>query len=262
MKNNFSRCDLSPCVTRESESDELETKKAGKMRELSDFSVQELKELLKARKLSTTGSKMELIKRAQAGDPGGNWIATWESAGTDNERPVKTGVAVSAIELSSAAGCAVDVDLIRKEAELYRREKELVERELALARKEIEMLRRAQISADDCAQGRNRHDEPATNNSVPDVLDSNEDQSADMIALDSAIEEHLMADNVPIRHVPGGSFAQRTACPTRVNVAAMAKLINSFEGDPKQYEVWEGQIRLLRDTFNLDDGKNPDRHAP
>lgn len=88
--------------------------------------VAELKEKLKVRKLSTAGSKAELIARLFEADPEGSWL---------RENELESVVRIEEDENTTQG------DIMRREMELCRREKELVERELELARREISMLR-------------------------------------------------------------------------------------------------------------------------
>lgn len=88
------------------------------MPEPNDFTVVELKEIARARKLSSAGSKGELIARLMEYDPEGTWMNNDESENAQYEDSRS-----------------------EREIEMYRREKELAERELQLARREIAMLR-------------------------------------------------------------------------------------------------------------------------
>lgn len=120
------------------------------MKSSSDITVAELKELLKAKKLSMAENKAELLTRLQTADPDDEWTrAERVSAERYDEHLEDTGLAdggttepVWTMMMGSAR-----TDMIQKEAELYRREKELIERELALAKREIEILRQQRSGA-------------------------------------------------------------------------------------------------------------------
>lgn len=98
------------------------------MADPSLFTLVELKEKLRARKLATSGSKNELIARLMEADPEGAWMQEDE-----DERGSHIDEAGSTIQSVP--------NIYQREAELYKREKELAERELALMRQELNMLR-------------------------------------------------------------------------------------------------------------------------
>lgn len=88
------------------------------------FSVVQLREFLRARGLSATGPKTELVARLMEADPSGGWMAGRSEDDVDDD---------------------AREDLIhQREIELYKREKEIAERELGLARQEIALLRERQ----------------------------------------------------------------------------------------------------------------------
>ncbi|KMQ88410.1 hypothetical protein RF55_12116 [Lasius niger] len=95
------------------------------MSDPSVFNVLQLKEFLRARGLSVTGAKNELIACLMEADPSGEWMMEQneDDIGSDvrRENPVR-----------------------QREIEIYRREKEIAERELELARREIALLRERQ----------------------------------------------------------------------------------------------------------------------
>ncbi|XP_011858668.1 PREDICTED: uncharacterized protein LOC105556196 [Vollenhovia emeryi] len=91
----------------------------------STLSVAQLKEFLRARGLSVSGTKAELLARLTEADPTGDWRAPNTSDANDS---------------AGDDGCLED-DMCRREVEIYRREKEIAERELELARREIALLR-------------------------------------------------------------------------------------------------------------------------
>jgi len=95
------------------------------MSELNAFTVLELKDKLRARGLTTSGSKQELIARLHEADPANTWMEQNdlidENASTEREE--------------------MQGDVWQREIELHKREKVLMKRELELARREIAMLR-------------------------------------------------------------------------------------------------------------------------
>src|SRR5580765_1842844 len=106
----------------------------------NDFTVNELKEILRDMGLSAADVKNELIARIMDRDPTGEWMLR-----VPGERE---GRRIENIESVSEPNANNDEHL-RREIELYRREKELMERELAVARREIELLRRSQSANSD-----------------------------------------------------------------------------------------------------------------
>lgn len=92
------------------------------------FMVAELKEKLRARGLSATGIKNELITRLMETDPSGEWMAERDDCRANSDANVEH-------------ECGREKELRRRELDFYRREKKLAERELELARREIAMLR-------------------------------------------------------------------------------------------------------------------------
>ncbi|KAK2575252.1 hypothetical protein KPH14_012703, partial [Odynerus spinipes] len=97
----------------------------------TDFTVAQLKELLRERGLVTSGSKADLIGRMIEADPSGEWMKTYA---TDE---VETAVNAE----NAPSGDATEITFLRRETEFFRREKGLAERELQLARQEVELLR-------------------------------------------------------------------------------------------------------------------------
>lgn len=103
----------------------------------NDFTVHELKEILRDMDLSTKGSKTELIARIMDGDPTGEWMLR-----VPGERE---GGRIENLESANRPRANSDnPELLRREIELCRREKEVMERELLVAQREIESLRRSQ----------------------------------------------------------------------------------------------------------------------
>jgi len=98
------------------------------MSELNAFTVLELKDRLRARGLTTTGSKPELVARLLEADPTNTWM--------EQNDPID--------ENASTEQDGMQGNVWQREVELHKREKALMERELELARREIEMLRERQ----------------------------------------------------------------------------------------------------------------------
>jgi len=101
----------------------------------SSYTLVALKEKLRARKLSTAGSKGELIARLAEVDPEGMWM--YEEDGNEHVRTEYAG------HIGNASGARAQQipNIYQREAEVYKREKEVAERELALVRRELELLR-------------------------------------------------------------------------------------------------------------------------
>lgn len=96
---------------------------------LSAYTITALKEMLKARGLSTIGSKDELIIRLKEADPEvERHIEIEDNHGNQDGD-------------ASSAGEQFIPNVYQREAEMYKREKELAERELALLQREMELLR-------------------------------------------------------------------------------------------------------------------------
>lgn len=104
-------------------------------RNLSEFTVIQLKDKLRELGLSSVGNKAELINRLIEADP------TGERTETVSEMP----------EASATQGDQSESDVRvpimtshEREIEMCRREKEMAERELQLARRELELIREMQ----------------------------------------------------------------------------------------------------------------------
>lgn len=103
----------------------------------SDFTISELKNILRGMNLSTVGLKNELIARLVERDPSGEWMTRVLSVG--NGEQVESPEIANALSVNNN-----DPERLRREMELCRREKEVMERELQVMRRENEWLRRAQ----------------------------------------------------------------------------------------------------------------------
>lgn len=106
------------------------------------FNVAQLKEFLRARGLSATGTKAELITRLHEADPSGEWVSSQNLSSIHRD--------------DSDVGENNANSMYQREIEICRREKEIAERELELARREIALLRecRDMSSADHGRQER------------------------------------------------------------------------------------------------------------
>jgi len=100
----------------------------------SEFTVQELKEKLRAFGLNATGSKSDLINRLTEADPTGGWLCV----SSDPQNGPCNGERSSECEMPAMNVRVMEVS--RREMEVMKREKELLERELAMTRREIEFL--------------------------------------------------------------------------------------------------------------------------
>lgn len=98
---------------------------------MSELGVAELKNLLKERKLSTAGTKAELLIRLQTACPDiASKMASQEEVGeeSDRERSEAVDVAMRGVASSAALVSSVTASASQKEIELYRKEKELIEK--------------------------------------------------------------------------------------------------------------------------------------
>lgn len=103
------------------------------MKSLSELGIAELKNLLKERKLSTAGTKAELLIRLQTVCPDiASMMASQEEVGEESDREQSEAVDVAMRDAAGAASAgltsSVTASASQKEIELYRREKELIEK--------------------------------------------------------------------------------------------------------------------------------------
>lgn len=222
------------------------------MKSLSKLDVAELKNLLKKRKLSTAGTKAELLIRLQTACPDiASMMASQEEVGEESDREQSEAVDVAMRGAASAAlTSSVTASASQREIELYRKEKELIEKELALAKREIEILRLAQTcgGAVACsgavAQERIRGGEIGYERASNLREGAHTQRGASAEAQESAFGDHLVKMNDDTR---GTTHVQR------INLTSIAELLKTFDGTPRDYEAWEGQIKLLREVYHLDD---------
>ncbi|KAK2578095.1 hypothetical protein KPH14_012234 [Odynerus spinipes] len=106
----------------------------------NSFRVEQLKAKLESMKLSTKGSKAELISRLMSQDPSGGWISDLEKS-LHQQSDVCAEEGASSIPEPRVAQNAHELDLLR-------RERDLMDCELQLMRREVEFLRGAQGSHD------------------------------------------------------------------------------------------------------------------
>jgi len=105
----------------------------------SEFTVQELKEKLRALGLNTTGPKNDLINRLMEANPAGGWLCV----SSDPQNGPCNGEQSSECEMPAMDVRVMEVS--RREMEVMKREKELLERELVIVRREIESLREERL---------------------------------------------------------------------------------------------------------------------
>jgi len=111
-------------------------------KDANNFTVNELKAILREKGLATTGAKNELIARLER-DPAGGWMSRVPSEEESNE------------EVDEPSVIDTEVEYLRQEMELCRRDKQLMERELQLMRRESDLLRRTQSANIDGGESRN-----------------------------------------------------------------------------------------------------------
>ncbi|XP_076301744.1 uncharacterized protein LOC143219749 [Lasioglossum baleicum] len=97
----------------------------------SEFKVTQLKDILKARGLSTIGVKQELINRLMEDDPSGSWIDEYNND-------------IAKDDPGSPARDIKEMEVLKKEKELAERGALLAEREIQLLKREVEMIREMQ----------------------------------------------------------------------------------------------------------------------
>lgn len=111
-------------------------------KDANNFTVNELKAILREKGLATTGTKNELVARLER-DPAGGWTSRVLSEEEGNE------------EIDEPSVIDTEVEYLRREMELCRRDKQLMERELQLMRRENDLLRRTQGASIDGGESRN-----------------------------------------------------------------------------------------------------------
>ncbi|CAK9802814.1 Transposon Tf2-6 polyprotein [Anthophora quadrimaculata] len=137
----------------------------------NDFTALQLKEILKAKGLSTLGLKQEMITRLMSSDPSGAWMSEYASSGGR-----------VAVREDSSASTAPSADSPRppspeagenntRHVDILLKEKELAEREVQLLRRELEWMRGMQrLTTEGSPQASDHHSIVAINESVKSML--------------------------------------------------------------------------------------------
>ena len=104
----------------------------------------QLKNILKAKGLSTAGLKHELIDRLEMNDPTGAWMQekTNDGAGASASEDSDVGAMPSANSPRSPSHPIEAMDA--RSVNILQKERELAEREIQLLRREVEMMREVQ----------------------------------------------------------------------------------------------------------------------
>ncbi|XP_053989710.1 uncharacterized protein LOC128882162 [Hylaeus volcanicus] len=180
----------------------------------SEFTVAQLKDMLKVKGLNMAGVKSDLINRLVMNDPTGAWMD--EAASRD---PSATASGNSVAGAIASADSGVDeapsansprprsspiTDIDARSMDIQRRELELAEREIQLLRREVEMMREMQRLN---------------------------------------IGGVFVPQSAP--HVD-----QRRAVVIDESMKAM---LSYLEGNGENFDIWEKQLTLLRSTYRLDD---------
>ena len=119
-------------INREKESESENERKKGRIkfkREWSDYSLSELKEILKFKRLPITGLKEDLIRRLQADQQyQSQTIKKSNAILSEKERKQTT-------DITAAIRYSTNISIIQREIELYRKEAMLNRKEAILNRK-------------------------------------------------------------------------------------------------------------------------------
>lgn len=125
--------------------------------------------------------------------------------------------------------------------------KKLFARELALAKGEIESLRQVQtrnkIGAQEKGQGGH-------------VVESG-------MTSELSREKRGRVDTRTVgnQFTTANSHMREAVNMQRINIKSIAELLNTFDGTPRNFEAWEGQAKLLKEAYCLDDSKDLGRNA-
>ncbi|XP_071636795.1 uncharacterized protein [Temnothorax longispinosus] len=227
-----------------------ESRRVEEIKPLDECNVTELKTLLKEKNLAVAGTKAELLLRLRrAGVTGKTVMASREETdaegGCEQSEIAINATGEVASVVNAKATSFTTASAAQKEAELHRREKELIARELALAKREIELLRQAQarnsIGAQWGAQG--GHVAEFGYGGVSSFQEGARIERGAGVSGSTVGNQFTTANN----HTRGAVNTQR------INVNSIAELLNTFDGTPRDFEAWEGQARLLREAYCLDD---------
>lgn len=123
--------------------------------------------------------------------------------------------------------------LQQHEIDLYKKEKELAECELVLTRCELEAMRERLWVEQIVGDG----------------------QPARGVTMPIGREQSGTTNGNRVTAANGGSTngVMVQSGQPRTNIAAIADLLNNFDGRAGNYETWEKQIRLLKMTYELED---------
>ncbi|KYN00149.1 hypothetical protein ALC62_09083 [Cyphomyrmex costatus] len=102
------------------------------MERASQFTVAELKEIARRLNVSSSGLKVEIIKRLMEADPKGTWM---DEGGSIHEEDDEREDVQLRLERDRN-------ELLRQELELAKRERDVAQREAVLARRELELTNR------------------------------------------------------------------------------------------------------------------------
>ena len=203
------------------------------------FRVVMLKELLKKKGISVTGTKTELIARLDEADPTREWM---KEIDYDSEN----------LDLNDAGGAGSGSGLSNEEVELLRREKEVAERELRSLQQQLLASRGNNTqSLNDVrvAQGTDKTEELMRQKME---LYRREKEVAELEL--SVMRQQLQ--NLRSTNNTGNletSSVQNTR--DRVNLSELKELINIFDGSDGEYANWEKQIKYVKSTYNLSEEK-------
>ena len=181
------------------------------------YTVVDLKEFLRVRKLVTTGSKAELISRLEQYDANFWQIIAEENARTaeqtareeeERRRLIEEGPTTlrnedDHLHVNQAVQWQQLDDPVRREMDLLRRERDILRREVELFRRESAGLRN-----------------PST--------DSTRTESA-------------------------GSMDSRRTATVNLSIRAIGDLLSEFDGNDNTFWKWEQQVGLLRTSYQLDE---------
>ncbi|XP_076398062.1 uncharacterized protein LOC143266361 [Megachile rotundata] len=162
---------------------------------LQDLTTARLKEILREKALSTSGTKNELVARLLEHGTQVDDVFYGGETSRDNDSKLAP--------TPHTPAQSTELELMKLRLELLEKEKEMALREADLARRELEFARAAQGNAG----------QPSTRAEVAAVPPE----------------------------------------PLRMNITAMADLLNHFDGSEGAFETWSRQLQLLRETYRVQD---------